>query len=226
MHTPKIRILIADDHGILRAGLRMLIDTQPDMEVVSEATNGRQALQQVREMTLDVVLLDITMPETNGFQALEQILQASPQIRVLVLSMHDDPAYAHTTLAAGASGYVLKQSADTDLLAAIRMVYRGGTFVDSTLAGPLVQEILEKNAHRGPIATGVRRSLLSPREREVLALLARGHTYQQIAEQLFVSIKSVETYRGRIGQKLGLRSRAELVRYALESGILRPNNPT
>jgi two-component system response regulator NreC len=220
----KIMILIVDDHAILRAGLRMLINAQPDMEVVSEAMDGHEALWKAREIKPDVVVMDITMPKTGGLQVLEQLRQVCPHTRILVLTMHDDPAYALSVLAAGGLGYVVKRAADSDLLAGIRAVYRGWTFVDPTLAGSLVQELLGKQAYTGPADRGVRRSLLSPREREVLRLLAQGYTNQQAAKSIMVSVKTVETYRARIAQKLGLHSRAELTRYALESGLLTPDS--
>jgi two-component system, NarL family, response regulator NreC len=222
----KIKILIVDDHTILRAGLRMLINTQPDMEVVSEAMDGHEALWKAREMNPDVALMDITMPKTGGLQALEQLRQVCPHTRILVLTMHDDPAYALSVLAAGGLGYVVKRAADSDLLTAIRAVHRGRTFVDPALAGSLVQDLLAKQTSAGPAGRGVRRSLLSPREREVLRLLAQGYTNQQAAKWIRVSVKTVETYRARIAQKLGLHSRAELTRYALESGILTPDSLT
>src|SRR5918992_186681 len=156
---PKIGILVVDDHAILRAGLRMLINAQPDMEVLGEATDGHEALQKAREMNPDVALMDITMPKTGGLQALEQLRQVCPHTRILVLTMHDDPAYALSVLAAGGLGYVVKRAADSDLLAAIRAVYRGRTFVDPTLAGSLVQELLGKQVSTGHADRGVRRSL-------------------------------------------------------------------
>src|SRR5918996_6248175 len=222
----KIKVLVVDDHAILRAGLRMLINAQPDMEVVGEATDGPEALQQARKMQTDVALVDITMPKAGGLQALEQLRQVCPHTRTLVLTMHDDPAYARSVLAAGGLGYVVKRAADSDLLTAIRAVYRGRTFVDPTVAGSLVQDLLGKQASAGPDDKGVPRSLLSPREREVLRLLAQGYTNQQAAKWIMVSVKTVETYRARIAQKLGLHSRAELTRYALESGLLTPDSLT
>ena len=222
----KIRILIVDDHAILRAGLRMLINTQPDMEVVSEAMDGYEALLKAREMKPDIALMDLTMPKRGGLPALEQLRLVCPETRILVLTMHDDPAYARSVLASGGSGYVVKRAADSDLLAAIRAVYRGRTFMDPTLAGRLVQDLLGKQASAGSADKGVRGSLLSPREREVLHLLAQGYTNQQAAKWIMVSVKTVETYRARIAQKLGLHSRAELTRYALESGLLTPDSLT
>jgi two-component system, NarL family, response regulator NreC len=222
----KIRILIVDDHAILRAGLRMLINMQPDLEVVSEAMDGHEALLKAREMKPDIALMDLTMPKSGGLQALEQLRLVCPETRILVLTMHDDPAYARSVLASGGSGYVVKRAADSDLLAAIRAVYRGRTFVDPTLAGRLVQDLLGKQASAGSADKGARGSLLSPREREVLHLLAQGYTNQQAAKWIMVSVKTVETYRTRIAQKLGLHSRAELTRYALESGLLTPDSLT
>jgi two-component system response regulator NreC len=220
----KIGILVVDDHAILRAGLRMLINAQPDMEVLGEATDGHDALQKAREMNPDVALMDITMPKIGGLQALEQLRQVCPHTRVLVLTMHDDPAYARSALAAGGSGYVVKRAADSDLLAAIRAVHRGRVFVDPTLAGSLVQDLLGRKASAGPADRGAPKSLLSQREHEVLLLLAQGYTNQQAAKRMLVSVKTVETHRAHITQKLGLHSRAELTRYALESGLLTPHN--
>jgi two-component system, NarL family, response regulator NreC len=219
----QISILIVDDHTILRAGLRMLINAQPDMEVIGEASDGHEALRKAREINPDVALMDITMPKTGGLQALEQLQQECPHTRVLVLTMHDDPAYACSVLAAGGSGYVVKRAADSDLLTAIRVVYRGRTFVDPTLAGSLVQDLLGRKVPLGPTDRSAPRNLLSPREREVLLLLAQGYTNRQAATWMLVSVKTVETYRARIAQKLGLHSRADLTRYALESGVLTPH---
>jgi len=224
--VPKIQILIADDHAIFRAGLRMLINAEPDMEVTGEAGNGREALRKARELQPDVSLMDITMPESSGLQALEQLRQVCPHTRVLVLTMHEDPAYVRAVLAGGGSGYVPKRAAHSDLLAAIRAVYQGRTFVDPTLAAGLMQDLLERGAFPGPAGGGASRSLLSPREREALLLLAQGYTNQEAAKRMLVSVKTVETYRARITQKLGLHSRAELTRYAFVSGFLAPDTFT
>src|SRR5204863_5580370 len=162
----KIRIMIADDHAILRAGLKLLVNAQPDMEVVSEASNGEQAVQAARETKPDVALMDLTMPRTGGIRALQEIVRTCRETRVLILTMHDDPAYLRSALAAGSSGYVLKRSVDGDLLAAIRAVDRGGTFVDPTLADVLVQDLLAK---KGAQARGAEpASILSDRELQVL----------------------------------------------------------
>jgi two-component system response regulator NreC len=210
---PPIRILIADDHAVLRSGLRMLIDAQADMEVVGEAGDGEEAARRARDLRPDVALMDLSMPGPGSGEAIRQVLKASSTTRVLVLTMHDDPAYVAAAMAAGAVGYVVKKAADSELLIAIRAVFGGRTFVDVTK--PLV---------RGTIASGsgTVRPLkrLSRREREVLRLLAQGHSNQQAADSIRVSVKTVETYRTRLREKLGLKGRPELYRFAVESGIL------
>ena len=208
----RTQVLLADDHAILRAGLAMLVRAQPDLEVVGEAADGIEALEKIRKTKPDVVILDLTMPRMNGFDALREIVRDIPQTKVLVLTMHDDPAYGRSLLAAGALGYVTKKAADRELLTAIRTVREGRQFVDVTQA----EDMLPKFAARLPAS----RELLSQRERQVLALLARGHTHQEVADRLTLSIKTVETYLSRLTSKLGLHRRAELVRYALETGIL------
>lgn len=213
-----IRVLIADDHAILRSGLKMLINAQGDMEVVAEAPDGDRAVQAARETRPHVALMDLTMPGSGGMCALEEIARCCPDTRVLVLSMHDDPAYLRSVLAAGASGYVLKRAVDTELLAAIRAVHRGGVFVDPSLAHIFVRDALDK----APAASGAPRSLniLSERERQVLELVAQGYGSQEIAKQILVSVKTVETYRARIAEKLGLRTRNEIIRFAVQMGLL------
>jgi len=211
----KIRILLADDHAVLRTGLRMLIGSQRDLEVVGEASDGDEAARKAAALRPDVALIDISMPGSGGIKAIERIRQAAPATRVLVLTMHDVPAYLRAALAAGASGYVVKRAADSDLLAAIRDVHRGRTVLDPALAARVVQGGLRRRGPSGPTPT----ALLSQREREVLELVAQGYTNQQIADHLGLSVKTVETYRARLVEKLGLQSRAELVRYALDSGL-------
>ena len=212
----RIRILIADDHAVLRAGLRRLIGEQPDMDVVGEAADGEEAVRRTRELRPDVALMDLTMPGLGGLKAIERIRQDCPETRVLVLTMHDVPAYLRSVLAAGGSGYVVKRAADSELLSAIRSVYRGRTVLDPTLAVQVVQSGLGK---RPPVGGGAAAPHLSQREQEVLDLVAQGYTNQQIADRLGLSVKTVETYRARLVQKLGLRSRAELLRYAMDTGL-------
>lgn len=207
----KTRVLLADDHAILRAGLALMINAQTDMEVTAEAADGLEAVEKAQKIKPDVVILDLTMPHLNGLDALHRILLECPGTRVLVLTMHDDPAYGRSLLAAGALGYVTKKAADRELLLAIRAVREGRHFVDITQAEELLPGARRRVAPR---------DLLSPREREVLTFLARGFTHQEIADQVHLSIKTVETYLGRIGQKLGLRRRAALVQYAMDTGLL------
>lgn len=197
----------------------MLIGGQPDMEVVGEAADGESAVRQVLETRPDVALVDITMPGIGGIKAIERIRQVRPETRVLVLTMHDVPAYLRSVLAAGASGYVVKRAADSELLSAIRGVHRGRTVLDPALATRVVQGGLRRRSASASTAKGPS-SVLSQREREVLELVAQGFTNQQIADRLGLSVKTVETYRSRLVEKLGLRSRADLVRYALDSGLL------
>ncbi len=218
----KIRVMIADDHAILRAGLRMLIDAQADMEIVSEADDGEKAVRTAKQIRPDVVLLDLTMPRGGGMKALQQLARDCSEIRLLVLTMHDDPAYLRSALAAGASGYLLKRAVDTELIAAIRAVHRGGIYVDPRLASVLVQDVLAKSSARAGPARPSR--FLSPRELQVLRLVARGYTSAEIASQLFVGVKTIETYRLRLTEKLGFRTRSDVVRFAVQMGLLTPES--
>jgi two-component system, NarL family, response regulator NreC len=220
--NPRIRVMIADDHAILRAGLRMLVDAQADMEVVSEAPDGEKAVQTARATRPDVALLDLTMPRVGGMKALEKFAKDCPETRVLVLTMHDDPAYLRSALAAGASGYLLKRAVDAELLAAIRAVHRGGIFVDPRLASVLVQDVLAKRSPKNEPKRPV--NILSRRELQVLRLVARGYTSAQIARQIFVGVKTIETYRARLTEKLGLRTRSDLIRFAVQTGLLTPES--
>jgi two-component system response regulator NreC len=216
---PSIRVLIADDHAVLRAGLRMLIDAQSDMKVVGEAADGAETVNRAQELESDVVLLDLSMPGPPSTVTIERLARLDPSPRVLVLTMHDDPVYLRAALQAGASGYVVKKAADVELLSAIRVVHRGGTFVNLTRPGeePLGHEV--RHVPRDSPAAGRPRPL-SRREAEVLRLLAQGHTNQEAADRLAVSIKTIETHRKRLSDKLGLKSRAELFRFAVEAGLL------
>lgn len=218
--THKIRVMIADDHAILRAGLRMLVNAQADMEVVSEAPDGEQAVQVARETRPDVALLDLTMPRVGGMKVLQEMARDCREIRVLVLTMHDDPAYLRSALAAGACGYLLKRAVDAELIAAIRAVHRGGIFVDPRLANILVQDVIVKRSTKAGSTRPA--NILSRRELQVLRLVARGYTSAEIAKQIFVGVKTIETYRSRLAEKLGLRTRSEVIRFAVQMGLLTP----
>ncbi|MGZ4410436.1 MAG: response regulator [Gaiellaceae bacterium] len=208
-----VRVLIVDDHAVVRAGLRLLVDAEDDFEAVGEAGNARDAVFQARATKPDVILLDVVMPDQSGLDVLPTLLHEHPDTRVLVLSMQDDPQYVRQAFASGASGYVLKEAADTEVVAAIREVAAGGRYVHPELGARLVaaETEAERRAEEDP---------LSDREREVLRLLALGHTNQEISKQLYISVRTAETHRAHIMQKLRLSSRAELVRYALEQGLL------
>ena len=208
-----IRVLIADDHAVLRAGLRMLLEAQQDMAVAGEAGDGVEVTRKARELRPDVVLMDLSMPGPPSGEVIRQVLKACPGTRVLILTMHDDPSYLASALAGGAAGYVVKKVADSELLLAIRAVHAGRTFVDLTQAH-VTSPALEAAGTRRPPRP------LSPRERDVLRLLAQGHSNQQIADQIGISVKTVETYRTRLREKLGLSGRADLYRFAVESGML------
>jgi two-component system response regulator NreC len=208
-----IRIVIVDDHAVVRSGLRLLLNAQHDLEVVGEAGNAREAIFEVRAAKPDVVLLDVVMPGESGIQALPQVLHEAPGAKVLMLSMQDDPNYVREAFAAGASGYVLKEAVDAEVVAAIRDVAAGNQYVHPALGARMVaaDALAQAAAAADP---------LSDREREVLAMLALGHTNQEIAQQLFISVRTAETHRAHIMRKLQFSTRAELVRYALEHGHL------
>ena len=214
--TEKLRIFLADDHMVVREGLKTLINAQPDMLVIGEAGDGQTAWQQARDCQPDVVIMDITMPELNGVQATEQLKRACPTIRILALSVHDDTSYLRQLLAAGAAGYILKHAAADDLIQAIRMVAAGGVYLDPALAGHVVARYVRVPA----VASELLGTELSERETEVVQRIAQGYSNKEIGTQLNLSVKTVETYRARAMDKLGLESRAALVRYALERGWL------
>jgi DNA-binding NarL/FixJ family response regulator len=208
-----IRVLVVDDHAVVRTGLRRVLDAEPDIETVGEAPNAERAVFEALEHSPDVVLMDVVMPEKSGIEGMPALLQAVPDTKVLVLSMQDDPRYVREAFDAGASGYVLKEAADSEVVSAVRAVAAGERYVHPVLGARLIAAEAEerKRAEVDP---------LSEREREVLRLLALGHTNQEIAKMLYISVRTAETHRAHIMQKLGLSSRAELVRYALSEGLL------
>lgn len=218
--TRRLRVFIADDHAVLRAGLRMLIDAQPDMQVAGEAEDGEEALRQVVRLRPDIALVDISMPRLDGLEALQQLRAAAPEVRVLILSMYDDEGYLRRALECGAAGYILKKAADTELMAALRAVARGEVYIYPSLTHLLVNRYLGR-VEEMPSEPSPDR--LSERELEVLRLLAAGYTSQQVGNQLALSAKTIDTYKARMMEKLGLRNRAELVRYALRHGLLTPD---
>ncbi len=211
-----IRVMLADDHPVLRAGLRALLNAESDMEVVGEASNGEEAVQLAGQLTPDVVVMDISMPVKDGLQATAEIAAGLPGTRVLVLTMHAEEQYLLKVLEAGGSGYVLKQSADTELMEAIRTVQRGEAFLYPSATRLLLEAYRHGDHPEHPGVSG-----LSEREAEVLRLTAEGYSNTEIGAQLFLSPKTVDTYRQRIMEKLGLHHRAELVHYALETGLLK-----
>ncbi len=210
-------ILLADDHAVLRAGLRLLLDAQPDINVVGEAGDGREALALAGQLQPDLILLDLTMPGLSGMEALPALRQAAPAARILILTMHDDESYLRQALRQGAAGYVLKRAVDAELISAVRAVRRGEIYVHPSLTRSLLEDLLPDSPANAP---GDPWAALSEREREVLTLVARGHTSAEIADRLSLSVKTVETYRARGMEKLGLRSRAALVQFALAHGLL------
>jgi two-component system, NarL family, response regulator NreC len=208
-----IRVLVVDDHAVVRSGLRRVLDAEPDIESVGEAPNADRAVFEAIELKPDVVLMDVVMPGKSGIEIIPTLQQVVPEAKVLVLSMQDDPRYLREAFAVGASGYVLKEAADTEVVDAVRAVAAGERYVHPALGARLVQAEAEerRRADEDP---------LSEREREVLRLLALGHTNQEIAKMLYISVRTAETHRAHIMQKLRLSSRAELVRYALAEGML------
>jgi DNA-binding NarL/FixJ family response regulator len=213
----KLRILLADDHETVRTGLRVILNAQADMEVVGEAVDGQAVLEKTRELLPDVVLMDVSMPLLNGLQATEALRKRYPAVKVLTLTRHGDVAYLHQLLQAGASGYVLKQSRAAEVLQGIRAIARGGTYIDSALtADALTAPARAMTAGSGRSVT----SRLSPRETETLRLVARGFSNKEVAAQLDVSVKTIETHKGNAMRKLGMLNRIDIVRYAMLQGWL------
>ncbi len=214
------RILLADDHAVLRSGLRLLLASQNDYEVVGEASSGTETLSLAERLQPDLILLDLSMPALGGLEALPMLRKLAPSARILILTMHDDPQYLRQALKHGASGYVLKKAADTELLSAISAVLRGEVYVHPSMTRVLLEDMLP--ASRAAERENAWESL-SEREQEVLKMVALGHTSAEIAEQLNLSAKTVETYRARGMEKLGLRTRAALVKFVIQEGIFNEN---
>jgi DNA-binding NarL/FixJ family response regulator len=214
----KTRILLADDHTVVRAGLRMVLDTQPDLEVVAEAGNGAEAVERALKDDIDLAILDVTMPRMTGLQAAAELTKRRPDLRVLILSMHDKEQYFFEALKAGASGYVLKSAANRDLIEACRAAMRGEPFLYPAAVRALIRDFLDR-ASRGEQTTD---DPLSPREQEVVKLIAEGHTSEEIAGMLFISKKTVDRHRANVLEKLGMRNRVELTRYAMRRGLVEP----
>jgi DNA-binding NarL/FixJ family response regulator len=209
------RILVADDHGIVRAGVKLLLENQADFDVVAEAADGIEAIEQALATHPDLCILDVGMPRMTGLQAARGIRAHLPDVRVLMLSMHDDERYLFEALKAGASGYVLKREADQDLVGAVRAVGRGEAFLTNAAERSLIREWMADDTY-GPAVP------LTPREEEVVKLIAEAHTNAQIAEMLHLSAKTVESHRANVLRKLGMRDRVELVRYAIRRGLVEP----
>jgi two-component system response regulator NreC len=218
--TPKIKILLADDHTLVRRGIRALLETQPDLEVVGEAATGNEALAQARALAPDVVLMDIGMPELDGLEATARIKREIPNVSVLLLTVHDDANYLFRALEVGASGYILKGADVSELLLALQAVQRGEVYLQPSAAKHLVGDYLRR-------ASGTEKQQiegLTPRQREILALIAEGVTNQQIADKLVLSPFTVATHRANIMQRLNLHNRAELIRYAIRHGLINAGN--
>jgi len=212
-----IRVLVVDDHAVVRSGLRHVLDAEDDIETVGEAGSAEESVRAARELVPDVVLMDVMLGDGSGLDATPEVLRVAPDANVLVLSMQDDPRYVREAFAAGASGYVLKEAADTDLVVAVREVAAGNRYVHPALGAKIA-------AADATAAAKAEADPLSDREREVLRLLALGHTNQEIATMLFISVRTAETHRAHVMQKLRISTRAELVRYALAEGMLEPGD--
>jgi two-component system response regulator NreC len=217
--TDVTRVLLADDHAVLRAGLRLMLASQPGLEVVGEAASGAETLRLAETLQPNLILLDLSMPALGGLDALPLLRRIAPQAYILILTMHDDPQYLRQALQKGAAGYVLKKAADTELISAIRAVLRGELYVHPALTRSLIEDILPVAGQVDDIGQW---EALSEREKEVLRLVALGFTGAEIAEQLNLSAKTVETYRARGMEKLGLRNRAALVRFTLLHNLISP----
>jgi two-component system response regulator NreC len=213
----KMHVLVTDDHIIVREGLRAILDAQPDIQVVGEATNGLEAVQKVEETKPDIVLMDISMPEMNGLEATRQIKQAHPEVKILALTMHEGDEYFFEVLQVGASGYFVKGGSSQELLGALRALQQGDVYISPIMTKKLLSDYLRhaKTGQDKEVYTG-----LTGREKEILKLVAEGLNNQEIAEKLFLSPATVQTHRANIMAKLGLHSRTELVKYALRNGMI------
>jgi DNA-binding NarL/FixJ family response regulator len=212
------RILLADDHALVRRGLRLILDAEPDLTVVAEAANGAEAVEAAVPGEVDLAILDIAMPRMTGLQAAREIARRAPGIRLLILSMYDNEQYFFEALKAGASGYVLKSVADRDLLEACRAAMRGEPFLYPGAVTALIRHYLRRDRQGEPVPG----SILTPREEEILKLIAEGNSAKQIAETLVISVKTVDRHRANILQKLGMRDRLDLTRYAIRAGLVEP----
>lgn len=213
-----IRILLADDHALVRRGVRLILDQQPDLEVVAEAGDGAEAIELARTSEVDLAVLDIAMPRLTGLQAARELASLKPGLRILMLTMHDNEQYFFQALKAGASGYVLKSVADRDLVAACRAAMRDEPFLYPGAVTALIRNYLDRARHGDETPD----QILTPREEEVLKLVAEGHSSKEIADLLFISIKTVQRHRANLLQKLGLRDRLDLTRYAIRAGLIEP----
>jgi len=218
MSALKTRILLADDHAVVRRGLRLVLEAQPDLEVVAEVGDGAEAVRRGLQDDVDLAVIDITMPRMTGLQATRELHRRRPALRILMLSMHENERYLYEALKAGASGYVLKTVADRDLVEACRAAMRGERFLYPGATTPLIADYLHRARNEQPL----REDPLTPREQEVLKLVAEGYTNKQIAEALVISEKTVERHRANILEKLGMRDRVELTRYAIRHGVIEP----
>jgi DNA-binding NarL/FixJ family response regulator len=212
------RILLADDHALVRRGVRLILDAEPDLEVVAEAGDGAEAVELAREQRPDLAILDISMPRMTGLQAARELRRRVPETRLLMLSMHDNEQYFFESLKAGASGYVLKSAADEDLVTACRAAMRGESFLYPGVTSTLVRDYLQRMRRGERVPT----SVLTAREEEVVKLIAEGSSSKEIAALLTISLKTVERHRANVLAKLGLRDRVELTRYAIRSGLVEP----
>jgi DNA-binding NarL/FixJ family response regulator len=214
----KTRILLADDHALVRRGVRLILDSEPDLQVVAEAGDGAEAIAKARSQDVDLAILDVTMPRLTGLQAARELSRVRPELRILILTMHDNEQYFFEALRAGAAGYVLKSVADRDLVEACRAAMRGQPFLYPGAVTALIRNYLDRarQGEEGP------ENVLTPREEEILKLVAEGHSSKAIADTLVISVKTVERHRANMLQKLGMRDRLELTRYAIRAGLIEP----